>query len=371
MIRVLQHFGSLNRGGLETFVMNVYRTIDRNKVQFDFLVNAKGDYAEEIEALGGHIFLTPARNSGLRKYDRGLRDFFYEHQGEYAAIHFHASSLTSLSPLKYAKKYGIPIRIIHSHSSSISHSLSTYYYHLLMHYKNKCRVSHFATHFFGCSKIALDWMYNGTGCRDKAVMINNAIDTDLFKYDINKRKETRQLLSIDTSTILLGHVGRFIALKNHSFLIDVFNEYHQVNPNSKLLLVGGGDLLPMIVKKAKELGIENDVIFAGIREDIPYLLQAMDIFVMPSLFEGLPVTLVEAQASGLPILASDTISKDTNLTPLFHTFSLDKTANEWAMEITNILNSRNREDTSALIEKAGFDIKTTTSYLFNIYNKIR
>lgn len=371
MIRVLQHFGSLNRGGLETFVMNVYRTIDRTKVQFDFLVNSKGDYAKEIESLGGRIYLTPARNSGIRQYKKGLRKFFYTHRGEYAAIHFHASSLTSLTPLKYAKESGIPVRIIHSHSSSVSHSLSTYYYHLLMHYKNKSRVRFLATHFFGCSKKSLDWMYKGTGCRNKAVMINNAIDTNVFKYDENKRKVARQSLSIDSNTILIGHVGRFIALKNHSYLIDIFNEFHKVTPNSKLLLVGDGELLTEIREKSNELGLEEDVIYAGIREDIPFLLQAMDIFVMPSLFEGLPVTLVEAQACGLPILASDTISKDTNLTPLYHTFSLDNKAKEWALEISNILSTPNRKDTSKLIKEAGFNIETTTNYLLNIYKRKR
>lgn len=367
MIRVLQNFGSLNRGGLETFVMNVYRAIDRSQIQFDFLVTAKGDYADEIESMGGRIFVIPPRNKGLWAYRKNLDEFFRTHATEFAAIHCHASSLTSLEPLAYAKKHGVRNRLLHSHSSSISRSLSTYYILLATHTANKLFVKRLATHYLGCSQKALDWMFCFTGCRSKVIMINNGIDVDKFRYDETKRKAARKELHVDNDTILLGHVGRFAAVKNHGFLIDTFYELLKERPNAKLLMVGTGELVDSMKRKCHQLDIVEKVIFAGVREDIDKLLQAMDIFVMPSLFEGLPVTLVEAQAAGVPILASDAISTDVRMTELLHFYPLSKTPHQWMAEALRVLKASKRVDTSLEITEAGFDIKTSASILSQIY----
>lgn len=362
MRRVLQMTG-LNRGGLETFVMNVYRKIDRNKIQFDFLTETPdGDYAEEIRSMGGRIFPIRPRNKGFVAYYRALDSFFAGHSNEYCAVHQHISSLSLASSLYYARKYGIRTRVLHSHSSSISANKL----HYLLHYSTKLFVPYLATDYFGCSDKALDWMFNGTGVRSKAKMINNGIDVNLFRYNDEKRHVVRKELGIDGCHVL-GHVGRFSTVKNHRFLINIFHNYHQNHPNSKLLLVGNGGLMDDVRKQVKDLQLADDVLFLGVRTDIPDLLQAMDIFVMPSLFEGLPVSLVEAQCTGLPVLVTDVVSHDTEMTEAFHYMSLENSAEEWADEINTILSSYRRRDNSEAIARHGFDINTTVSELSQLY----
>lgn len=353
----------LNRGGLETFIMNVYRQIDRSKIQFDFLTHQPdGDYAEEVKSLGGRIFSLPPRNKGFQQYYKALDIFFAEYANEYAAVHLHVSSLSMASSLYYAKKYGIKIRILHSHSSSISASK----FHYILHCITKPFVKNLATNYLGCSDKALDWLYNGSGVRKQAVMISNGIDVENFKYNEIKRNKIRQSLGLDNMTVI-GHVGRFYNVKNQPFLVSTFFTYHKLNPKSKLMLIGTGESINEVKVQVEQLGLTNDVLFMGVRSDIPDLLQAMDIFVMPSLFEGLPVSLVEAQTAGLPVLATDVISHDTNMTDGFHYMSLAKTSKEWANEIDRILNSYIRRDTTKEIAAKGFDIKETANILSKIY----
>lgn len=362
MIRVLQIAG-LNRGGLETFIMNVYRKIDRSKIQFDFLTHIpNGDYAKEIISLGGKIYYIPPRNKGFRAYYKALDNFFARNAYKYQAVHMHVSSLTMASTLYYPKKYGIKIRILHSHSSSISAN----HIHYLLHWATKPFVKKLATHYFGCSDKALDWLYNYTGVRNKAIMINNGIDIKLFKYNIERRNYIRKELKVGNCDVL-GHVGRFSKVKNHQFLLSVFNAYLKIHPKSKLILVGEGDLMVSTKEKARKLGIIDNIYFMGIRSDIQDLLQAMDIFVMPSLFEGLPVSLIEAQAAGLPILATDVISHDTDITNGFHCKSLTCPAEEWAEEINSILSNFTRKDTTSEVKMHGFDINETVKFLEEIY----
>lgn len=362
MIRVLQIAG-LNRGGLETFIMNVYRKIDRSKIQFDFLTHIpNGDYAKEIIALGGNIYYIPPRNKGFRSYYKALDIFFAENAYKYQAVHMHVSSLSLASALYYPKKYGIKTRILHSHNSSISAN----HIHYLFHWVTKPFVKDLATHYFGCSDKALDWLYNYTGIRNKAVMINNGIDVNIFKYDQEHRRDIRKELNLDGFNVL-GHVGRFSKVKNHQFLLSIFKAYLRIHPKSKLLLVGEGELLDSIKAKALKLEIIDNICFMGIRSDIPDLLQAMDIFIMPSLFEGLPVSLIEAQAAGLPILATDVISHDTAITSNFHCKSLTQPAEEWAKDINYILSDFTRKDTTDEVKKHGFDINETVKFLEKIY----
>ena len=356
----------LNRGGLETFVMNVYRNIDRTKVQFDFLSHTpNGDYAQEVQSMGGRVYGIKPRNVGFFAYYKSLDKFFKEHAHEYQAIHLHTSSLSMASCLFYAKKYGIKVRIIHAHSSSISGSKLNY----ILHFLTKPFVRFLATDYLGCSDKGLDWLYKNTGIRHKAIMINNGIDTNLFRFSPTKRERVRNTLKIGENTIVIGHVGRFFWVKNHKFLVNIFNVYHLKNKDSKLLLIGTGELEEEIRKQVKELRINDDVLFLGLRSDIPDLLQAMDIFIMPSFFEGLPVSLVEAQTSGLPILATDIISKDAQIIDYFYTLSLSHSAEDWANKIHKIVNSYQRKDTSEATKRKGFDVKTTVSFLINIYLK--
>lgn len=361
--------GGLKRGGLETFAMNVYRSIDRTEIQFDFLLTqvADGDYEEEAKSLGANIFHLPARNSGYRAYKHTLDLFFREHH-DYVAIHQHISSLTSIDPAYYAKKYGIPIRIFHSHSSSIQKSLRLHWLHTILHYLNKPKVHIYATHYLGCSDKALDWIYKYTGVRSKAIMMNNGIDCERYAYNEIIRNEVRRELGLAVEDFVVGHVGRFIPLKNQAFLVDILEELHKSIPSSKLLLVGDGDTIDEVKKRVKEKGLDGNVIFTGVRADVCRLMQAMDIFAMPSWFEGLPVSLVEAQAAGLPIVASDKISHDSDLSGTILFKSINDTATDWASYINEWKMKCGRPNNIEKIIKAGFDSKMVVKKLMCIYN---
>lgn len=366
MIRVLQILPTLERNGLETFVMNVYRAIDKTELQFDFLTFQKGgDYCDEIKSLGGSIYYIPSRRSGFLVFNKNLFDFFRTYGTLYHAVHYHESSLTSLEPLFYARMTGIPVRIIHSHNSQISGSKLHYF----THYFGKLFIKNLATHYFGCSDKAIDWMYRWTGIKSKAVIINNGIDTNNFKFDVDIRTRMREQLNVEGQCVI-GHVGRFSTVKNQSFLLDIFKAYLSINPNSHLIFIGVGKTLEMAQKKACELNLDSKVSFLGLRSDVNNYLQAFDIFVMPSFYEGLPVVLVEAQTSGLPVVCSDTISKMSKLTPNYVDCSLSKTSKEWAEAIYGILSRYTRKDNSELIKEEGFDIGTIIAFLFDIYTKV-
>lgn len=368
MKRVLQIMGGLNRGGLESFVMNIYRVIDRNEVQFDFLLTqiSGGEYVNEAKSLGANVYSVPPRNKGVKKHLQSLDIFFREHH-EYIAVHEHISSLTSISPAFYAKKYGIPVRILHAHSSSVQKSLRFHYVHVFLHYYNKCKVRRLGTHFFGCSDKALDWMYCYTGVRSRARMLNNGIECEAYRFCDAVRSEVRKVFNLSDDDFVIGHVGRFIPLKNQSFLIDILCEMKKTNPNAKLLMVGDGETKESIKKKTIELHVENDVIFTGVRGDVNRIMQAMDVFVMPSWFEGLPVSLVEAQASGLPIVASDTISSDSDLSGTILFKSIQEPAIHWAKEILAWKLKHGRPDNISRIIDSGFDSISISCQLLKIY----
>lgn len=364
MIKVLQVIPGLNRGGLETFVMNVFRSIDRSKVSFEFLTNMEaGDYSEEIKELGGIIHYIPPRNKGLKRFRQNLKRFFEKHIGEYDAIHYHESSLTSLEVLYYARKADIPIRIMHSHSSSIMGNKL----HYLTHFLGKLAISKLATNYVGCSDKALDWMFDYTGVRDKAFTVYNGINTGLFSYNPERRKEIRAAFDIKPDELVIGHVGRLTPVKNHTYLLDIFNELHKKHNQSRLLLIGIGNLENELKGKVREFNLEDSVTFLGSRSDTFDLYQAMDIFVMPSLYEGLPIVLVEAQASGLPVLCSDNISMDSKLTDNYHTLSIYVSPTVWADEILMITSDFVRKNETYNIQKAGFDINNVAETLLKIY----
>lgn len=368
MKRVLQIMGGLKRGGLETFAMNIYRSIDRSEIQFDFLLTqvAGGNYEEEAKSLGANIYYIPPRNKGYKAYHKALDDFFSKHH-DYIAIHEHISSLTSIDPAYYAKKYGIPVRIFHSHSSSIQKSLRLHWVHTILHYLNKPKVHSYATHYLGCSDKALDWMYKYTGVRSKALMVNNGINCEQYAYNKIIRAEVRKEFGIGDANFVIGHVGRFIPLKNQVFLVDILSELHRSMPSAKLLLVGEGDTMDEIKTKVSDKGLEKSVIFTGVRSDVARLMQAMDIFVMPSWFEGLPVSIVEAQAAGLPVVASDTISYDSDLTGTILFKSIKDSAEDWSKCIVEWKEKNGRPNNIEKLKKAGFDSKTTVKQLVNIY----
>ena len=357
-MRVLQVVTNMDRGGLETMLMNYYRHIDRTKVQFDFLTHRqeRAAYDDEIEALGGRIYRLPRLVPWSKSYLSELNRLFDEHP-EYKIIHVHQDCLSSVI-LKAAAKHDVPVRIAHSHSADQDKNIK---YPIKLWYKRK--IPRHATHLFACGKEAGDWMFSGAPYQ----IVNNAIDAAAYTYDADKRGELRRQLVL-ADELVIGHVGNFTQPKNHPFLLEIFTALLKKEPNAVLLLVGGGEEMSQIREKAQKLGIAEHVHFLGVRSDVAGLMQAMDVFVFPSLYEGLGIALIEAQAAGLPCVVSDTIPHEAYLTDLVDSESLSAPAEKWAEKIL-AKRAIPRTDRRAEIAAHGFDITTEAVKLQEFYLK--
>lgn len=356
MLKVLHVVTHMNRGGLETMIMNYYRKIDKTRIQFDFLVHReyRGDYDDEIEFLGGTIYRLSRLNPFSRVYRKELADFFDKHS-EYQIVHVHQDCLSSII-LKEANKHGVPVRVAHSHSSNQDKNLK---YLIKLFYR--LFIPKYATNLLACGYEAGNWMFRGANFQ----VLNNAIDAQTYSFCLEKREKIRKEFGIEKNSMVIGHVGRFSPVKNHDYLIDVFNMICK-KKDAILLLVGDGELRSQMEQKVKQLNLKNRVIFTGIRSDVTDLLQAMDVFVFPSYYEGLPVTLIEAQASGLPCIISDKIPEECKITNLIKQISLDESVDIWADEIINAVQIE-RLDTFEEIKNSGFDICQNTKKLEEFY----
>lgn len=356
-IRILHIVTTMNRGGLETMLMNYYRHIDHSKVQFDFLVHRKeeSNYDAEIKHLGGRIYHISKLDPISHKYKDDLDTFLRTHS-EYKIIHSHLDCMSGI-PLKEAKKCGIPVRIAHAHSSNQTKDIK---YILKLFYKRNIIKN--ANYLFACGDEAGKWMFNV----DDFKVINNAIDAKNYIYNVDKRKKVRKEFDLGEDSTVIGHVGRFMTPKNHLFIIDIFNKIHTTNPNTYLMLVGEGNLKESIIEKVRCLGLDDYVIFTGLRSDVNELLQAMDVFLFPSLYEGLPVSIVEAQAAGLPCLISDKVPIECKKTDLVYQLNLDDSIDVWADKV-NELSHIVRRDTYEDIKISGFDIIENAKWLENYY----
>lgn len=345
-----------NPGGIENVIMNYYRNIDRNSIQFEFLCNTEiVAYQDEIIKLKGKIIKIPSRSKNFFKYKKALKKFFSTNANQYSAIWVNFCNLTNLDYLKLAKKYGIKKRIIHSHNSQSMYSKIID----IIHNYNKNFIDKYATDFWACSKEASEWFYNDKVVKNhKIVIINNAIDLDKFSYNEKTEKEYRKKLNIDDK-IVIGHVGRFHKQKNHDFLIEIFSEIAKQNEKACLLLIGQGEKEVEIKEKVKKLNLEDKVIFLGARNDIAELMQAMDVFLFPSIFEGLGLVLIEAQVAGIPVIASkNVIPNEVKMTNGFIFVSLQKSANEWAeIVLQQIKTKKQNQKNIEYIRKNGYDIK--------------
>ena len=356
-IRVLQVVTHMNRGGLETMLMNYYRHIDRSKVQFDFLVHRfeRAAYDDEIEALGGRIYRLPRLVPWGIGYNRALNNFFKEHT-EYRIVHVHQDCLSAVI-LRAAKKHGIPVRIAHSHNANQDKDIK---YIIKLFYKRF--IPQYATELFACGQQAGVWMFGRKDFR----ILNNAIDVDCYRYDAHKREEIRKELDIGPNAFVIGHVGRFSKQKNHTFLLDVFAEILKKSPEARLLLVGDGELRRDIEEKAQALNIERATIFTGVRSDVSALMQAMDVFLFPSLYEGLGIVIVEAQAAGLPCVISSSIPADCELTEQIYRCSLNGPIEDWGETVFGC-RSLEKKDYRALIAESGYDIRENALWLQKFY----
>ncbi|WP_411332996.1 glycosyltransferase family 1 protein [Metabacillus indicus] len=356
-IRVLQVVTIMNRGGLETMLMNYYRKIDRSKIQFDFMVHRldRGHYDDEIEKLGGQIFRMPAiRPGNYNLYFNLLKDFFVKNR-DYRIVHAHNNENSSFV-LHAAKEAHVPCRIAHSHLSDLGLDFKFPFRLYARYYMKKS-----PTDYFACSKKAGTWLF---GDRSDVTVLNNAVNAEEFQFNVYKRKEIRRELKLKNE-LVVGHIGRFNKQKNHSFLIDIFKEICSKKPDAVLLLAGEGQLKKEIEEKVMKLGLSDNVRFLGVREDIPNIMQAMDIFLFPSLFEGLPVVLVEAQAAGLPVFASAAITKETNVTGSISFVNLKEPASKWASKILSV--KPNRNNTVSILREKGYDTTSMSKWLAEFY----
>lgn len=357
-VRVLHVLGGLGSGGTESLIINWYRNIDRSKVQFDFLVrSADNNYAEEILSLGGRIFYTPSfPRHFIRNYIE-TKKLLQSKQWE--VIHVHGNAAMYMLPLKLAKKFGYACRIMHSHSVQPKNPVFS-----LVHFCNRKKISRYATHLLACSDAAGKWMYQDNSFQ----IIHNAVETDKFLFDKAARLAIRKELVIGDE-LVLGHVGRFSYPKNHSFLLDIFGEVKKQHPDSVLMLVGDGELREAVEEKARAMGIYDSVLFMGRRNDVGKLMSAMDIFVLPSHYEGLPVVCVESSINALTsIISEEAYVKELEALPFVNAFSLKSSAKDWAELVLNIYNRLGRVcESYTIAADSCYNIDNITNVLQGIY----
>lgn len=344
--------------------MNYYRHIDRTKVQFDFVIDGyeKSLLDDEIESLGGRVYKVERYNKNvLRQICQICR---IVKDNKYEIVHSHMNTLAVFS-LFAAWLGGARVRIVHNHSTSApSERMRTVMKCILRPFSKM-----FANRYAACSRLAARWMFGDIEAEKSVAIFNNAIDLDRFAYREDIRKEYRKSLGIPESTYVVGHIGRFMYQKNHKFIVETLNALIKKDKNIILLLVGDGELREKIAAQVHALGLDEKICFLGLRKDIDALYNAMDIFVLPSWYEGLPVVSVEAQANGLPCIVSDKVSDECKLTSSLSFMSLEKSAEEWGDEI---LCRKTRRNPYALqeLEDAGVDIQKEAGKLQEFYGSL-
>lgn len=366
-IRIPQIVGKWLGGGIEAVVISEYLAMDKSKIQFDFICDEDSTNIpyDLIEKNGGRVIIIPPYQKAF-KYHKELKKVLKENN--YKIVHSHISTMSVFS-LFAAKCAGVPVRIAHSHSTTNKKEKKKNLMKQVLRPFSKV----FATNYMCCSELAGRWLFgNKEYDKGNVYLLNNAIDLAKFKYNEALRKKKRKELGIKDNTLVIGHIGRFVAQKNHDYLIDIFNEIHKKNNNSILLLAGQGPLMEDIKNKVKDLNLDDSVKFLGQRNDANELYQAFDVFLLPSLYEGLPVVGVEAQAAGLLCYLSDDMTKETKVLDITKFMSLNNTPEEWADNILDDVKKYKRIDTSKEMTAKNFNIKKEAKkleeYYLNLYN---
>ena len=337
MKRVLVFGMTSNPGGIESVIMNYYRKIDKKKLQFDFLcVSKKIAYEEEIKYLGGKVIKIVSRSENYFKFRKELKHFMKNNASKYDGIWMNVCSLTNIDYLIMAKKYGIKKRIIHCHNSDNDSGK----FKLIMHKFNKNRISKYANLFWSCSADASPWFYSKKiQDSNEYKIITNGIDVDLYSPDRIERQRIRKALNLNNK-IVLGHVGRFHFQKNHEFLINLFEYICKENDNYRLLLIGQGELEDKISDLIYEKGLEKKVYMLGVRNDVEKIYQGMDVFLLPSKFEGLGLVAIEAQAANLPCVLSDKVPKEVKINDDVEFLPINDNYEQWKNAINDCLSSK-------------------------------
>lgn len=362
-IRVAHIMGKMVGGGVEAVVMNYYEHIDKNEIQFDFIVDSDSTYVpkDEIEAMGGRVIIVPPYQK-LNSYISTLTNLFKDEH--YKIVHSHINTL-SVFPLFAAKKAGVPARIAHNHSTAGKGE----YKKNILKYTLRPFAKIMPNYYFACSEYAGEWLFGKNAFRkSNAELIRNAVDLDKFLFNTEIRKSKRKELGLENKYVI-GHVGRFAYQKNHSFLIDIFNEIHKRDEDAVFVLIGTGELENEIKQKVNSLNLSEYVMFLGQRNDVNEIMQAMDVFVLPSFYEGLPVVGIEAQAADLPCILSDAMTKETKVLESSKFLSLSEGTEKWADEILKYKKFKRCNEKKSMIE-SGFEICSAAEKLKSIYGRI-
>lgn len=359
-IRVLQMIGSLNIGGSQTVVLNLYKAINKDLIQFDFIIDKPNEreLVPVVEELGATVYTLPTFRGTNYLEVRNAWDHFFRLHPDYKVLHSHVRSYASLY-FPIAKRYGVKT-IIHSHSTSNGKGSSAIFKAFLQY-----PLRYQADYFLSCSDEAGEWLYGRRVVSSgRYHLLQNSINLEQYYPDAQKRILVRKELGVEDKIVYI-HVGRFHASKNHVFLLQVFAELIKENKNVELLIVGDGELRDEIKKEIIQLGLDRYVHMLGMRNDIPDLLRAADCFVFPSIWEGLPVTVIEAQAAGLPCVISANVTDKVFISPLAHKVPIDQGIQKWISCLGSL--SMDRQDVSENIRAAGFDVNETAKWITRLY----
>ena len=361
-IRIAQIMGKWLGGGVEAVVMNYYRHINRNKIQFDFICDNDSTNIpyEEIESLGGKVILIPPYQK-VFEYQKQLKKVLTE--GKYQIVHSHINAL-SVFPLKAAKEVGVEVRIAHSHSTTNKVEWKKNMVKNLLKPFSKV----YPTHYFACTEHAGRWLFGDKKFEKGEVFIlNNAIDVSKFKYNPEIRTLKRAELGIEEDTLVIGHIGRFVQQKNHHFVIDVFNEVYKKNKKSLLVLIGQGPLVDEIKNKVRELNLVDAVRFLGQQDDVHEWYQAFDSFLFPSLYEGLGIVAIEAQCAGCYCLASTEVPQVAKVTKNLEFVNLNQAPKDWANYLLQPGVAVKVQKCELEVAEKGYDIKKEVTKIERFY----
>lgn len=351
-------------GGVENVVLSYTRRFDNENLIADYVMFGNNScFEKEINERGGKVFYLPNRIKNRKQYKAEFESILKT--GNYDAVWGNYSGLTNIDLLKYGKKYNVPVRIAHSHGCALAWSgrlmrfLVPFFHHL-----NKSKIGKYATDFWGCSKEAAEFMFPKS-VHNKIKVINNAIELSVFYQDNENRQKMRKELGID-SNFVIGHIARMSSEKNQFFMLDVFKEYLKTDKTAKLLFVGDGEIMADLKAKAALDGTQNNILFVGFKKNVADYHRAADVFLFPSIVEGLGLSLIEAQACGVPCVASSAVPKSADISGCVEFVDLDAPISVWCEAIKK-MGSVKLENTTELVERANYDIIEEAKKMNNFF----
>lgn len=364
-MKILHVVGKMHRGGIETLVMEIFRRIDRSKIEFHFLVFSKeeGDYDREIIKLGGKIqYVVSRRENPIENYKQ-IDNLIKKEK--YDCIHDHLSSLSYIAPLIIGNKNKVKMLVAHSHNTSQGHGIVGN----ILHNVNKSRIGKCCTHLMACSSDAGYWMFGKKLWENKGRVVRNGINVNLFLYNSEIREQMRHKMGIEDGTIVVGFSGRFEEQKNPLFVIKIFRDLKKYIPNARLLMLGNGSLKCKMINCVNEYGLSETISFLGVVNNVSEYLQAMDIFLFPSLFEGLGISLIEAQCADLPVFTSTRVPSEAKVLDSFYQIELKKDSEQWAQEIFKFIskNTLARKNVRLEMMRKGYSIDVVAKEVEQFY----